>query len=406
MHTLCLFATMFFVPGTVGPDTDQDQSSRPARLVSQQQEDHLRSSLPKVDDPAVQRMLDDPTLILYTDREMPRAYQFWSGDLQGVHLASYNISAGDGEPFGNGNREFPWGAPAGTHRTKNVSSFRFLWLPRDEDGKPLPVVWHRKRLPGDSSTGYAWLFPVGTVVGEVLLMRGPDDIRCTFEMRTRTRESDSWGVDVFRPFPRAVDLAERIKQLRPNWQENESLVALCRHLEEPVEFDTHTLSDRQPGRRTFSQSAGIDNLPELTDNQLVSELLTKTVFRSALGGHWKMDASGNKAFAPTTTAAFHIVPANYDAGFVEVDRQSCMRCHETVNQSVDRFDSLREWYGRIRGSDGIFSFHPFSLDSLSDNGFGRSIQMRKELVDGGVLEEFDPALHRNSVYPTIEDLVQ
>ena len=82
----------------------------------------------------MQAIFDDP-FILYTDREMPKAYQFWNGQMPGVHRASYNISANGSEPFGNGNREFPWGTPAGTHRAKNVWTFRFLRLPRDEQAK-------------------------------------------------------------------------------------------------------------------------------------------------------------------------------------------------------------------------------------------------------------------------------
>ena len=37
--------------------------------------------------------------MLYTEAEMPPAYQDWRGDLQGVHSPSYNISANGSEPF-------------------------------------------------------------------------------------------------------------------------------------------------------------------------------------------------------------------------------------------------------------------------------------------------------------------
>ncbi len=87
--------------------------TRPAatvHLMSAKSEDRLRKMLPKVADADLQKILDDPRLILYTDHEMPRAYQMWSGDLQGVHSPYYNISANGSEPYGNGNREFPWGA--------------------------------------------------------------------------------------------------------------------------------------------------------------------------------------------------------------------------------------------------------------------------------------------------------
>ena len=144
------------------------------RLMASAKEQRLRAQLPKVENEDVQRILDDPALVLYSDTEVPPAYQDWSSGLPGVHAPNYNVSANRSEPFGNGNIEFPWGAPGGTHRTSNVSTFRFLWLPNDEDGKRRPVVWYRKFLAGSSAKGYAWTFPVGTVIGEVLRLRSPD----------------------------------------------------------------------------------------------------------------------------------------------------------------------------------------------------------------------------------------
>jgi hypothetical protein len=142
---------------------------------------------------------------------------------------------------------------------------------------------------------------------------------------------------------------------------------------------------------------GVDPLPPI-DEALVAELLSTTTFRSAQGAVWRSAADGTAACAPTTTAAFHIVPAKYDAGFIEVDSNSCQRCHQTVNQSVNRFDGGRDWYGRVRGSDGIFSFHPFSLSSISGNGYPRTVSMRRELETAGLLERFSARKHRHSRY--------
>jgi hypothetical protein len=377
-----------------------------AKLVSPAKEKSLREYLPKVTDAAIQRVLDDPNLIIYTEEEMPRAYQFWNGANQGVHSAYYNISANGGEPFGNANREFPWGTPAGTHRTKNVRSFRFLLLPRDTEGKVLPVVWYRKQLRGDGQAAYAWTFPIGTVLGEVLSMRSPDGKDYTFEMRIRTRERGDWDVNLFRPFPTAIELSERIKALRPTWADNKQLAEAVAHLEQPLTMTAHTLVDKHPGKRSFQQAMGVDSLPPLGDDALVTELLTTTRFRSALGEAWRKAEGNVKTFAPTTTAAYHVIPANFDAGFIEVDRTSCIRCHESVNESVNAFDGGRDWYGRVRGSDGIFSFHPFAPSSVSGNGYSVGVRMRGELEQAGLIARYDPAKHPATIYHALEDIPQ
>jgi len=379
---------------------------KPFQLMSEKKAAKLRGRLPKVEDAKIQAILNDPTLLLYTEAEMPPAYQFLDGDLPGVHNVNYNISADGGERFGNGNREFPWSTPAGMHRTRNTGSFRFVWLPSDEQGRKRPIVWYRRRQSNNGVMGYAWTFPVGTIVGEVLSLRAPDGRHHTFEMRVRRRQGSDWAVDVFRPFPTSEDLQRRIQELRPEWQQDPELVSFCNHLTQPRELKQLTLADRQPGVRTFSQKMGVDTLPELADEGLVAELLSTTTFRSAHGATWRWGSDGARAIAPTTSATFHIVPARFDAGFIDVNSVSCMRCHETVNQDVDRFDARRDWYGRIRGSDGIFTFHPFSPSSISSNGFGSHISMRSEMIKAGLLAKFNSKKHPGEVYTRILSLIE
>jgi len=383
----------------------EKKAKKPFRLMSAKKEARLRKLLPKVADSHVKEMFADEQLLLYTEEEMPRVYQLWSGDLQGVHTAEYNISANSGEPYGNGNLEFPWNGPAGTHRSPDVEAFRFIYLPKDENGKTLPVVWYRKYLPGDSSEGYAWTYPLGTVFGEVLYRKCPDGFLRTFEVRTRTRMTNDWDVDVFRPFPTAQDLATRIKELRPEWADNASLKKVVEQLEAAKKLPTKRLEDDHPSP-VFRQTMGVDTLPALEDDALVNDLLMKTEFRSTLGREWRVGTNGVKSFAPTTKASYHVVPKNYDAGFIEVDSTSCMRCHNTTNQSVDRFDGGRDWYGRIRGSDGIFSFHPFEPSSVSGNGFGSHPSMRDSLVNAGLLQKFNRKKHPNRIYQKIAGLVE
>ena len=84
--------------------------------MSPRREAVFRACFPQVNDPELEEILNDPELVIYSDAEMPKAYQFFDGAFPGVHSVNYNISANGSEPFGNGNREFPWSAPAGTHR--------------------------------------------------------------------------------------------------------------------------------------------------------------------------------------------------------------------------------------------------------------------------------------------------
>ena len=366
----------------------------------------LRSGFPEVASPDIQAVLNDPGLILYTDEEIPPAFQNWSGALPGVHDPHFNISADRKEPFGNANREFPWGRPLGTHRSGNVETFRFLYLPPREDASHYPVVYFQKRYQGDRLDGYAWCFPIGAVVGEVLGMQLPDGRIVTFELRVRIREQADWAVDVFRPFPNAQSLATRIQELEPDWNQNESLRKLVAHLEGPTQLALVSLRDQQPLQRVFNGEAGVDSLPPIDNNELLVRLLSETTFQSCLGQDWRVDLRGNKVNAPTTEAQAHIVPRHYDAGFVQVDRIECAQCHKTVGQHADDFDLKRDWYGRVRGSDGIFSFHPFDPACISKRGLPGKAIIRQDLENAGVIAVFNPTVHTAERYTVIPELVK
>ena len=197
-------------------------------------------------------------------------------------------------------------------------------------------------------------------------------------------------------------LKKRIKKARDDWHEKPTLARLVGHLEGPIALNKHKLSNNHP-RKVFVQSMGMDTLPPVDDDPLVVQLLTETTFTSASDVAWRESENGAVyTCAPTTTAAFHIVPANYAGGFVDVDPESCMRCHDSVGQQAQHFEFGRDWYGRVRGSDGIFSFHPFSVGSISHNGIGQAVSMRSELVKAKVLERFDPDKHPSNAYQRLE----
>jgi hypothetical protein len=348
------------------------------RLVSDRTHKLYMSFWPKSND-AWLNSLKKKTLVFYNDEVMPAAYQDFGGGLPGIHSPSYNISAVRSEPIGNANREFPWGSPAGLHRSPNFKVFRFVNLPK---GKA--IYWWRESLAGDGGrSSFVWQYPTGTTFGEILLVSDPEGYDWTFELRTRTRTEKGWSVNAFRPFTTQAELAARVKELAPNWRERPELVKLVKG-EDPSEEVRRLVNDHD--RVAFDTTALVTHLPAI-DTKLVRKLLD-TPFKSALGQEWKKGANGSFAYAPTTDADFHIVPKAYQGGFVEVSSKSCMRCHDSTLMHARDFQAARDWYGRVRGSDNIFSFHIFDAGSISYNGFGNEPRLRKELVDADVLREW------------------
>lgn len=377
-------------------DTKTESKPKPFRLMTDERGQRFRALFPEVESDELSSILKAPETLLYSEREIPKAYQFWANNLPGLHAVSFNISAEPSEPFGNGNIEFPWGTPAGVHRSSGIETFKFLSLPKDESGNMLPVAWYPHHHRGDAQIGYAWVFPIGTVIGECLLMRSPSNEQVMFELRIRRRTQNDWEVDVFRPFPTSESLVSRIQELRPEWESEETTRKLVEHLNNENRLAKQHLSDQHPSV-SFSQSMGVDVLPEIED-ALALELLKTTPFQSSHSRRWAENENGIYSVAPTTRDSFHVIPANFDGGFIDVDETSCLRCHDTVAKNVRNFEPFRDWYGRIRGSDGIFSFHPFSPGSISHNGEGVPIHIRGEFLRAGIVAQFDPAKHPKTHY--------
>lgn len=376
-------------------------------LMTPKREKVYRNILPKVANKHIQKILDDPNTIYYTDTEIPKAHQDWEGALQGIHSPFYNISAVPTEPFGNTNREFPWGAPFGTHQSPSSKSFRFLHLPTQENGKRWPVTWwymkplRDPRVATQSNYSYSWIFPKGTTIGEVLYLNDSEGYSYVYELRVRKRGLKKWTVNVFRPFPTAKDLSAAIKGFWPQYANDKGLAKLVAHLEAPLAKDVHTLRSKHPDKLSFKQYRKIDTLPPITEEQ-VTKLLGETTFTSALGVDWK---PGKYApHAPTTNAKFHVVPKGYTGGFVAINSKSCMQCHETCNHHARDFDFNRDWYGRVRGSDGIFSFHPFSKSSISHSGTPRQVAISPVMVRKGIVARWSKKSHPNTVYHQVTGL--
>ena len=408
MHSFVILLLALGLPdssGTTDQVTPAAQSAPGAtvQLMPAEKEKRLRQMLPRVANADLQKVLDDPRLILYTEREIPRAYQFFTGGMQGFHSAYYNISANGSEPFGNGNREFPWGHPAGMQRTKGVEVFRFLWLPRDDARQAAPGGLVSQAAQRRRQRRLCVDIPRRRYRRRSAFHDRPRRLRLLVRNARAHCASMAIGMSMsIGRLPQPANWPAASKSYDPTGNRIQNSPTRSTIWRRPFEMKVLTLADKQPAKRTFSSTMGVDSLPPFGDDHLVGELLTSATFKSVAGKAWRESPSGRQTYAPTTEAAFNVVPAKYDAGFVAVDHTSCMRCHDSVSKPVSDFNPGRDWYGHIRGSDGIFSFQPFALESISDNGYGRDVKMRPELEKAGVIAKYDPKRHPESIYQSTE----
>ena len=368
------------------------------QIMPREKEQSLRASIPPITDDVLAAKINEA--MLYTEAEMPRSHQFQmlsggQGNPFTVFISSYQ-RVNNIDPFTNANREPPWDKTGGVDQSAKsavLGEFRFVWLPKQADGRPWPVAVYRDPLDKSGSVnmpiplGYKWVFPYGAIVGEVLAMRFSDGFMYTYEMRIRTREIDDWEIEIYRPYPTLQSLYDKLRSIDPNLLAQFSTVQMVQK----------RTVDNHPLRRAFTAEAAELVLPGLPSDVSKQLLLTET-FKPCMGIKFAI-SEGNvtlASFAATTRHADQIVPPNYEAHFLGVDRDSCKKCHETTLMHADRF-AQRDWYGNVRGSDGILSYLPFDPTSI---GMGRQPRLRADLHSAGLVEAYDPARHPANVYST------
>ncbi|MEY4630546.1 MAG: hypothetical protein RIQ81_666 [Pseudomonadota bacterium] len=353
-----------------------------------------RRNLPQLADGHINGALHAEDTIWYDEDSMVFSYQDSFGNPTGPEGLRANRVAYDvgvtadsadiralTEYFELQTFKYPFSIAAGRVDRGNAESVYFWSPPRDAQGRPLPVVWWK------SGSHWNWVFPVGTVFGEVLLVRDAGAVSEWYvhEVRSRVRELDRWRTDIFRPFPRASDLSTAIKRQRPNWQRSD-LRQLVSHLEDSSTLTPGRLDSKSYEKAVPSINGYYDNLPETKDYALIRELLVGTVFQSALNVEWKRH--GDKvSFAASTLGNFHIVPKHYIAGLLANNEASCTRCHDQTGRPLGQLDYRTSLYGEIWGEDQIFTWHPFKVDdeiySVSDG----SRHPNPKMVAAGLLVE-------------------
>ncbi len=383
------------------------------QLMTPEKLANCRASLPKIESEEWAALTADPTTLFYSDVEIPAAYQHADSGLvvvgRGIgvsrqttlHSPKYNIS---GDPTdnhlphglgGNGNVDFPWRVPGGLDAAEaDTTSFKLLWLPKQDDGRPWPVVVYNDVLYGSGDgphSGYRWIFPRNAILGEALAIRDSRGSLHVFELRTRIRQEGYWDVDILRPFPSRDSFVKRLQEVDPQ--------SATKMTKQPA-LTVGRLVDRHR-RRAFASAALSETLPPLPESTVI-ELLDETPFKSALGDPWATHGGGI-AFAPQSAQRFSIVPAGYTGTFLGGTHAHCAKCHEHTLKHVDQFDEPRGWYGYIRGSDGIFTFHPFDPRTISYNGGTIQTQYRRSLFDAGIVAAYDPNKHPNSRYSTLKE---
>jgi hypothetical protein len=174
-----------------------------------------------------------------------------------------------------------------------IGKFRFFRLPDRKSGGVYPVVYWREMIGGSKQGPHdalRWIFPIGTIFGEVLAMRDREGELSTFEVRLRIREADYWNVEILRPFPLESDLTEALRKRGQDELAQRVAAAPVRMMK--MEDKLHRT------KRGFASEDLSVTLPDFNE-ELSKALLNSTPFKSAVGAHYKRGA-----ISPTAAQGF------------------------------------------------------------------------------------------------------
>jgi hypothetical protein len=392
---------------------------RPVDLFPEAKLEDILTHLPPIADSDLRAILESPDTVFYDRSSIVPGYQDSFGDGKQLVVGfrpnsiapimiDLAVPGGHGKLFvRTGEFHFPFGRTGGVDDAKNTWILDFWKLPR-ENGKLLPVAYSY-REPTVNTRRWEWMFPVGTVFGELIFITDSSGQSHIFEIRTRVRKANSWATDVFRPFLTAEEFANALEHKRKQntaWVQSASIDRLVAHLRDSRTLVRTKLSAGQFASAFETVEGGVDSLPALEDETLVAQLLHETSFRSARHAVWKQNGA-LKAFAGSTQASFHIVPRNYSAALFEVSDQFCKRCHENAGRPFKDYYPEVMPYGELWGEDDIFSWHPFDNKAFVDakgevvsfNDDNR--KFRKDFLDAGLIAPYNAVTHDSVRYQRI-----
>jgi hypothetical protein len=358
-HTLSVLVLALGLPAV---------AQEPARFMARDRHERYRAMIPTFADPGLEEIRRHPRLLLFTDAEMPPAFQAANRGRLGVFSAKTQFLVGT-DGFGQANLSFPWRRPFGLEFSEGWTSFRFLLLP---EGRP--IEWYGRRQPGDrqAAVPITWDFPEGSVLGEVLQLTTLGAGPVAFEVRVRSKRPAGWQVDVFRPYRDRDELDTAVAMLAGA---DQAAAFLGRREHEDRVWD-------QARVRHLLREARYDILPSL-EKETVGKLLA-TPFASVKGREWVPGG-----LAPDTLGV-NIVPPHYSAAFIPVTANTCASCHRTAGKNANQFGFAAPpgWDEWVRGSatDDALGFHIFDAGSVSRSGQFLTITLNPVLTRAGLLK--------------------
>jgi hypothetical protein len=315
--------------------------------------DEFGVTLPQIENYSLESKLRDKDTVFY---QLPKVWQQYipGSKIEVKNLKSGQVSYTQTETVWgiysssylsefNANLDFPWDGTVGlnTKVDRKTSVINFLILPK-EDGITVPVLLIYKKP-------ITWIFPVKTIIGEMIVTEyeGKNWVQ---EIRCREKQDGAfyWTPMVFRPVASKDELVKRIKRDYLS----SSKYMFFRNPEEDEVFRLEGL---------------VEKLPDLKP-EVVKQLLSLP-FKDVTEEVWS-----EKSIAPTSDQDFNLVPKDYNFGLIQPDQDNCLNCHRQTQISVSNLipnepiiRNNPDKVGSIRGSDSVFSWHPFGPTSYQNS---------------------------------------
>lgn len=322
----------------------------PWSYYTPEQEKEIRAKLPTFEDKVLQKRLEKA--VLYDSTVLPGVFfdtrsmqsknsgAAYSDDTDLVRL-DFNLSISAEDPIGNPNNEEPWKNTAGL--PTKYPTIKAILLPEVGDID----VWFAKDSEHSQRVRSMlfWEYPVGTTILEFMQQKFTDGEEMTFNVRQRVKVTKGSGVEHWGKFD----------QYRPirNSQELHRTLFQTPSKATPV-FNLEDMRSRHhdlfPDRK-----AAVLKLPKL--EMKTSKLMLKLPFKSTVGEPWFSDGKVDCDMAETDHED-SIVPLGYQGAHFIASKKSCSNCHSETKRYAFDLENPRQWYGYVRGDDGIFSWHP------------------------------------------------